>query len=374
LKNPQTRLFRKKKSSASQVPLSKIKRQRRPALIDQVRFSFQEQTLSGLAHDARNLLSAIQVYCELIASPGVLTPRFLHYADDLLRLGETGSRLGERLIDALASAEQPATIPSPGSPSCSFMLRTAHPFAGIQNLALELEEMRPLLAALAGREVRFEMECTPCPGELGISSEDLLRILFNLVANAVEAINVETHSPQECPLRPTRFLRITAQRGGASRLLSRIRSSSEGPQTVLLSVRDSGPGIDPCQLAKIFDPGFSTRDASGLSADRPRGLGLSIVKQLVEQAGGIIRAVSSTGLGTRFDIELPLLDQIFVERNQFKASLPLVDTPRGNHPPKNHRGTRLMLVHLKSPSVLRKQQRPGKNCWDNRPPGPLAKR
>ncbi len=84
------------------------------------------------------------------------------------------------------------------------------------------------------------------------------------------------------------------------------RRVPQGGETIVLSVRDNGPGIAPDHLEHIFDAGFSTRHRDDEDGD-PHGLGLAIVRQLVTAAGGAVRAVSSAGRGARFDIELPLL-------------------------------------------------------------------
>jgi len=258
---------------------------------------------SELAHDARNLFSALHLYCDLLASPGVLAPGFAHYAGDLRALGATGMRL----VEALAAAA--------GSPQDTTPLIRRRPFPGIEDLGAELLTLEAPLRALAGPTVRLEVECVPCAGRLALNSEDLLRILFNLVANSVEAMRTGRAS---CP---DGLLRITAQRGGAASFLP--RSSSGCAETVVLSVRDNGPGIAAANLERIFDPGFTTRERPAPGEARPprgpecgrdeeselrssRGLGLAIVRQLVEAAGGTVRAVSSPGLGARFDFELPV--------------------------------------------------------------------
>jgi len=177
-------------------------------------------------------------------------------------------------------------------------------YASSERGAAELaHDARNLLSALnlycellAGPAVRLEVECAPCAGLLGLNAEELLRILFNLVANAVEAMGALTGAPGR-----QGFLRITAQRAGGASFLP---SGADGVETVVLSVRDNGPGIAANDLDRIFDAGFSTR-VSGDEA--PHGLGLSIVRQLVEAAGGAVRAVSSPAFGARFDIEIPVL-------------------------------------------------------------------
>jgi len=257
---------------------------------------------SALAHDARNLFSALHLYCDLLASPGVLAPAFLHYAGELRVLGETGLRLVEGL--AMAAGASPETLPP---------IRR-RPFPGIDDLGAELHALEATLRALAGPAVRLEVECAPsCAGRLALNSEDLLRILFNLVANSVEAMLTVSSPP-----RRDGFLRITAQGGGAASFLD--RPSSDLPKTVVLSVRDNGPGIAAADLERIFAPGFTTRTADRCDNEapcrefdgepalcRPRGLGLAFVQQLAEAAGGAVRAVSSPGLGARIEIELPIV-------------------------------------------------------------------
>ena len=168
--------------------------------------------------------------------------------------------------------------------------------------------MKQLLAALAGPDVRMEIECIECPGEIGLNAEDVLRILFNLVANSVEAMHVEADSAKIRGSRRRNTIRITVQGGGGSSFLGRRSGTLRDRKTVVLSVRDNGPGIPALALDDIFREGYSTRSIR--PADGPeglRGVGLSIVRQLVESAGGAVRAVSSTGAGTRFDVELPIL-------------------------------------------------------------------
>jgi len=63
-------------------------------------------------------------------------------------------------------------------------------------------------------------------------------------------------------------------------------------------VRDTGPGIAPADLARIFDAGFSTRAGSS-------GLGLSVCRRIAEQHGGAISAESSPGRGATFRLRLP---------------------------------------------------------------------
>lgn len=68
---------------------------------------------------------------------------------------------------------------------------------------------------------------------------------------------------------------------------------------MLISVKDSGIGIALENLARIFDPYFTTKT-------RGSGLGLAIVRRIVEAHGGTITVVSKVGQGSRFQIALPM--------------------------------------------------------------------
>lgn len=107
----------------------------------------------------------------------------------------------------------------------------------------------------------------------------LQQVLYNLIINARQAM-----------LGRPGILALTAR-------------SEEN--NIRISIKDTGCGIAPEQLPQIFEPFFSTKR----NADRPDkqgvGLGLSITKELIEQAGGSIQAKSTLQKGTTFVITLP---------------------------------------------------------------------
>jgi signal transduction histidine kinase len=75
-------------------------------------------------------------------------------------------------------------------------------------------------------------------------------------------------------------------------------SVSASDDRVTITVSDRGPGIEPDDLPRIFDPYFSTKRGG-------TGLGLPIAKNIVDGLGGTITVVSTTGRGTEINIELP---------------------------------------------------------------------
>jgi two-component system cell cycle sensor histidine kinase/response regulator CckA len=100
--------------------------------------------------------------------------------------------------------------------------------------------------------------------------------------------------------------------GGSFRIATALKSLDETffhdrhivPQAgdfLLLTVTDSGHGMSPEILARIFDPYFTTK-----SRDKGTGLGLSMVYGIIKQLGGFIFCHSTPGVGTTFEIYLPL--------------------------------------------------------------------
>ena len=104
----------------------------------------------------------------------------------------------------------------------------------------------------------------------------LQQVLLNLIANAIEAMSSVTDRP--------RVLRITTE--------------THNPPGVVVSVADSGTGIDPQNSARIFDAFFTTK-SSGM------GMGLSICRSIVEAHGGRLSAAAAHPHGTVFQIFLP---------------------------------------------------------------------
>jgi len=121
------------------------------------------------------------------------------------------------------------------------------------------------------------------PDDLGFMSADITKvrqILFNLLSNACKF----------------------TERGTIT--LAAIREKSEGSERLSLIVRDTGIGMTPLQMEKLFQP-FS--QAAVLTARKygGTGLGLAITKQFCTMMGGEIRVASEYGTGTTFTVRLP---------------------------------------------------------------------
>jgi len=265
------------------------------------------ENLAEVAHDARNMVTALGLYCDLLEEPGVLAPPFIHYGSELRLVAVASRRLVEKLV-ALDSRNDPAGLilrdGMPGAPKPPASARPDNltspdrsrqarrwdlmPALPIDNLAAELLANRNLLAALAGPAVALTVDAVGGALPVKLTGEDLTRILVNLVKNAAEAMPA----------------------GGSIQLKLRERPTASGTaQSLLLAIDDNGPGIPSGSLEAIFATGFSTQPASLNSTGWPaahRGLGLSITRSIIESGGGLIAAANRSPGGARFEIELPV--------------------------------------------------------------------
>lgn len=265
------------------------------------------ENLAEVAHDARNMVTALGLYCDLLEEPGVLNAAYAHYGSELRLVATASRRLVEKLLALeahLGNAGQSASAASTEAidgaartgrePQAAGRMERSRrwdlmPAEPIDNLAAELLANRNLLAALAGPSIALTVDAEGGALPVQLTSEDLTRVLVNLVKNAAEAMP------------------------GGGRIvlgLHEFHAAAESAPWLVLTVEDTGPGIPKKALEEIFTSGFTTHSA-GATAENGwpashRGLGLSITRSIVEASGGRVHASNRSPSGARFKIELPV--------------------------------------------------------------------
>jgi signal transduction histidine kinase len=303
----------------------------------------------GLLHDARNLISAIGLYCDLLSMPGVLKPEHRQYPEELRLLGTRSRVLIEHLMRSLISQNLPDQDLSNQDPDQDFIVAecTDHEVEGpdgrsfpdaqpysrapehgtrVRPVSLRgtVERCLGLLRGVAnGRPINVIYGPT-ADVPVWISEEAIERILVNLVRNASQALDRGartaladsdradrpaqaglhtpdlTHRRHRSPGSSSLTGSRTAIRISVGPLLDRIGEPRSWPfQHVRLVVEDSGCGMEPAQLySLLFGQTTSSRGT--------HGIGFRVVRELVTASNGDLRAVSTPGIGTQVQIEWPV--------------------------------------------------------------------
>ena len=227
-------------------------------LLEAEKLATMGNLLAGVAHELNSPLSVILGQVGLFAPSGV-DPNARARVKDI---GEAAERCVRIVRSFLTMARRHP--PERGHVSLNPLLRDA-----VELLAFELR--------IANIEVGFDLQ-KDLP-LVWADGHQLKQVMVNLVTNARQAVQ---------DAAPPRRLRIAT------------RHDTESPR-VRIEVTDSGPGIPPEIRARVFDPFFTTKPEG-----EGTGLGLALVRGIVEGHGGTIGVESPPGEGARFVIELPI--------------------------------------------------------------------
>jgi two-component system, cell cycle sensor histidine kinase and response regulator CckA len=243
----------------------------RKALEDQLRQAQKMEAVGtlagGIAHDFNNLLTVISGYCQILQDKHEGDEQSAQAVDQILRAADRATSLTRQM---LAFGRRQMLQPR------------------VVNLNTLVHSVGKMLEPLLGERIKIVLETTADPAAVKADPGQLEHILINLAVNARDAM----------PGGGTLLLRTeTANAGGQKGKLSQ---ATDKP-CVVLSVRDTGVGIDPEVLAHVFEPFFTTKDPG-----KGTGLGLSMVYGIVEQSGGHVAIESAPGEGTTFFVYLPL--------------------------------------------------------------------
>lgn len=218
-------------------------------------------TTGGVVHDFNNLLTA--VLCSSAALSGLVRgdDRALAMAQEIQSAAERAAGLVRRILR---------------------LLRREHALPERVQLSAVLTELRPLLELVSGELVELALELGPDVPETLVDREQLEQVVINLVANARDAM---PHGG-----------RITIS-------TANVQSGSEsgaGSAYVALTIADTGEGMAPEVLERVFERFFTTK-----GAERGTGLGLASAHRFVKASGGCMSVKSAPGRGTTVIVYLP---------------------------------------------------------------------
>jgi PAS domain S-box-containing protein len=257
---------------------------------------------SGVAHDFNNLLTAILGSAELLARTDA-DPHRQEEIQTIRRAARDGAAMVRRILEYARARREPH--------------RVAIDLPEVVREAVELTRGRWKNAVQArGVTIEVHLDLQPVP-EVGGNPSELREMLTNLILNAVDAM------PQ----------------GGLLTLGTRLapRQAADSPAWVEMTVADTGAGMAPEILDRIFDPFFSTKEGSGV------GLGLAVAHNIVEQHQGTIVVQSSPNQGTIFTVRLPAASEDTARPFSAPAGGPEPVPEAANSRPSS-RGARILVV------------------------------
>jgi len=246
--------------------------ERRIQLEAQLRQSHKMEALGtlagGIAHDFNNLLLAILGYAELTRDDLPRGTQLRGYVENVIAAGERAQALVQQIL--------------------AFGRRTEKQLEPVEAQTIVREAIRFLRATLPST-IQVTEHLTQEPCVIMADSGELHQVVLNLASNALQAMR-DTGGDLEVTVSP---VELSVERA------EKLGGMAPGPY-VRVAVQDSGQGIDPNIVDRIYDPFFTTKGPG-----EGTGLGLSVVHGIVLSHGGALEVWSEIGVGTRFDIFFP---------------------------------------------------------------------
>ena len=221
----------------------------------------------GIAHDFNNLLTGILGYARFAISS---LPEGDRARADVMEIERAGIRAAALTSQLLAYARRQMIAPR------------------VTSLNDLVRGMDSMVRRLIGEDIVLEIHCAPDLWSTRVDPTQFEQVLLNLTVNARDAM------PEG-----GRLTIITGNRvlGGSESL----RHPEVTPGSyVMLTVTDTGSGMDAATRARIFEPFFTTKEQG-----KGTGLGLAVAYGIIAQAGGHLLVASEMGQGTTFTALLP---------------------------------------------------------------------
>ncbi len=221
----------------------------------------------GIAHDFNNLLTTILGYSELILRSHSSNPGLREEVGEIRKASERAATLTRQLL-AFSRKQVIASR--------------------VISLNDVVSEVARLLERLIGEDFVLSTVLDPALGSVLADPVQVEQVLFNLTINSRDAMprgGTITLATRNATLHDT---------------LTGLHFSIPKGDFVVLSVHDTGIGMDAQTQSRLFEPFFTTKETG-----KGTGLGLSTVYGIVKQSAGYIVVDSEMGRGTRFEIYLP---------------------------------------------------------------------
>ena len=221
----------------------------------------------GVAHDFNNVMQVVMTCSECLVERLTGRPEELAYSREIRAAAEWGAALTRHL---LAFSRKQLVHPT------------------LLDLNVVASDVQMMLRRMIGENITLVTSYAPDICAVQADANQIEQVLINLAINARDAM------PNGGELFVgTRVAEIAESPGSA-------HAGRKAGRYIVLTIRDTGSGMDPETMSKIFEPFFTTKEAS-----KGSGLGLSTVYGIVSQSGGFIEVDSTVALGSEFRVFLP---------------------------------------------------------------------
>jgi CheY-like chemotaxis protein len=259
------------------------------------------QLAGGVAHDFNNILTAIFGYCGMLQMKMGEESPFKSSIDLILKAAERAANLTRSLL-----AFSRKQIMS----------------AKMVNLNDIVKNVWQLITRIIGEDIQWKIVCTEKPLTIFADGGQIEQVLMNLAANARDA------------MPDGGILTIETEIREIDEVFIQTHGFGFPGKYAVISISDTGIGMDAEIRKKIFEPFFTTKGIG-----KGTGLGLSIVYGVITQHNGYINVNSDPDKGTTFEIYFPLVGE---EDNKNDDEAP-IDDPR--------KGTETVLVAEDDPYI-----------------------
>ena len=225
----------------------------------------------GVAHDFNNLLTVIRGHSELLLDRIQPSDSLHNHSQQILKTADRAASLTRQLL------------------AFSRMQILEAKVLDVNELIADLGK---LLRRLVREDIEFSLRLGDSLARFKADPGQLEQVLLNLTVNASDAM----------PLGGR--LTIETQNVVVDENYARKLPSAKPGHYVLISVTDTGHGMDSATKARVFEPFFTTKEPG-----KGTGLGLATVYGVVKQSGGYISLESEPGKGTRFELYFPCTEE-----------------------------------------------------------------
>jgi two-component system cell cycle sensor histidine kinase/response regulator CckA len=230
------------------------------------------QLAAGVAHDFNNLLTIIRCHADLRLEKVKADPKIIESLKNIVSASDRAASLTRQLLAfGRRHILQPVSL----------------------NLNEVIRSMEQMVQSLLGEDVRFECGLEPDIPVVRADRWSMEQVLVNVVVNAAEAM---TEGGQ---------LSIVTAAVELDERKASLHPEARPGSFVCISIEDTGCGMDPATVNRIFEPFFSTKPVG-----KGSGMGLAMVYGIVKQHDGWIRVNSRVGKGTTFHIYLPVCREL----------------------------------------------------------------